>query len=294
MGFLVGNETRVMVHGMTDALRHSQTRSMRSCSATIVATVAPGPNGSEVEGVPVFAHVSEAVSAAGPIDACVTFAPAPFVRAAVEEAALALVPLIVVIAAGVPLHDQMHLRHFTRSRNVWMIGPDCPGILVPGHTSLGTIPPECTCPGSVAVVSRCGTLTFEVAQALTDNGIGQSACVGIGDSQMIGRDFAEYLRVAQADPATAAIVMVGAIGGDAEERAATVIAREITKPVVGLVVGRHAPRGTRIGRAAAVMSGDTGTIESKEQALTAAGVRLVRYLWELPGAVRELGLPMGG
>lgn len=293
MGFLVDGETRVMVQGGIDDLWRAQVRSMQNRHTSIVAAVAPGTKGGETEGVPVFAGVSEAVLSAGPIGACVTCVPAPFVRAAVEEAALALVPLIVVIAGGVPLHDQMHLRHLTRTRNVWMIGPDCPGILVPGQTGLGTIPSEYASPGSVAVISRSGTLAFEVIKTLTDHGIGQSVCVAIGGARVVGRDFADYLRLAQADPATAAIVMVGKIGGDAEERAAEVIAREITKPVVALLVGRHAPGGRRIGSAAVTRPGSIGTIESKEQALTAAGVRLVRYLWDLPGAINDLGLPMG-
>jgi succinyl-CoA synthetase alpha subunit len=288
MSFLVDGETRVMVQGGTDDLWRAQTRAMQNYGTTIVAAVVPGAKDRGAEGVPVFANVSEAVLSAGSIGACVTCVPAPFVRAAVEEAALALVPLIVVIAGGVPLHDQMHLRHLTRSRNVWMMGPDSPGILVPSQTSLGTIPSAYTSPGNVAVISRSGTLAFEVVKTLTDHGIGQSVCVAIGGARMIGRDFADYLRLAQADPATAAIVMVGEIGGDAEERTAAVIAREITKPVVGLLVGRHAPGSRRIGRAGAMISGTTGTIESKEQALTAAGVRLVRYLWDLPGAIRDL------
>ena len=289
MSFLVDRETRVMVQGGTGDLWRTQIRSMQRCHTTIVAAVAPGTKDREAEGVPVFAGVSEAVLSAGPIGGCVICEPARFVRAAVEEAVLALVPLIVVIAGGVPLYDQMHLRHLTRSRNVWMIGPDCPGILVPGQTSLGTIPSECASPGNVAVISRSGTLAFEVVRTLTDHGIGQSVCVAIGDARVVGRDFADYLRLAQADPATAVIVMVGQIGGDAEETAAPVIAREITKPVVALLVGRHAPGGRGIGGTVATGSSTTGTIESKERALTAAGVRLVRYLWDLPAAIHELG-----
>jgi succinyl-CoA synthetase alpha subunit len=206
----------------------------------------------------------------------------------VEEAVDSLIPLVVVITEGVPLHDEMRLRHLTRSRGVWMIGPNCPGILVPGATSLGMIPPSSTTPGSVAVISRSGTLTFEITKILTDNGIGQSACVGIGGDRVIGRDFADYLRLAQADEETRAIVLVGEIGGDAEERASAVIATEIDKPVFGLLVGRHAPRGRRMGHAGAMISGSTGTIESKEAALNAAGVTMVDYLWELPAILAPL------
>jgi succinyl-CoA synthetase alpha subunit len=294
MGFLVDHTTRVLVQGITGNFGRSQTKLMQSYATQIVAGVTPGKGGSEAEGVPVFDSISEAIEKAGPIHATVIYVPAPFARAAVEEAAESLVPLIVVITEGIPLHDEMFLRQLTRSRNLWMIGPNCPGILVPGETSLGMIPPSSTSRGNVAVISRSGTLTFEITKVLTDEGIGQSVCVGIGGDRVIGRDFSDYLRLAEADPETKIIVMVGEIGGDAEERASLVIADEITKPIIGLLVGRHAPRGKRMGHAGAMISGNTGTIESKEQALTAAGVRLVPYLWELPEAIRLLGLPMGG
>lgn len=293
MGFLVDGNTRVLVQGITGNFGRSQTRLMQSYHTRIVAGVTPGKGGSEAEGVPVFDSVAEAVAKAGPIDASVIYVPAPSARSAVEEAALALIPLVVVITEGIPLHDEMYLRHLTRSRGVWMIGPNCPGILVPGETSLGMIPPGSTSPGEVAVISRSGTLTFEITKVLTDAGLGQSVCVGIGGDRVIGRDFAEYLRLAQEDPHTRVIVMVGEIGGDAEERAAQVIAQEIGKPIVGLLVGRHAPKGRRMGHAGAMISGDGGTIESKERALAAAGVHLVRYLWELPAAVRGLAATRG-
>ncbi len=294
MGFLADRSTRVIVQGITGNFGRSQTRLMQSYNTQIVAGVTPKKGGTEAEGVPVFNSVYEAIEAVGPVDASVIYVPAPFAKAAVEEAADALVPLIVVITEGIPLHDEMRLRQLTRSRNLWMIGPNCPGILVPGETSLGMIPPGSTSPGHVAVISRSGTLTFEITKVLTDAGIGQSVCVGIGGDRVIGRDFADYLRLAENDPDTKAIVMVGEIGGDAEERAALVIQEEISKPMVGLLVGRHAPRGTRMGHAGAMIQGNTGTVESKEQALTAAGVGLVRYLWELPEAVRQTGALNGG
>ena len=293
MGFLVDRGTRVLVQGITGNFGRSQTRLMQSYGTNIVAGVTPGKGGTQAEGVPVFDSVADAAVQTGPIDATVVYVPAPFTRAAVEEAAEALIPLIVVITEGVPLHDEMRLRHLTRSRSLWMIGPNCPGILVPGETSLGMIPPSSTSPGVVAVISRSGTLTFEITKVLTDAGLGQSVCVGIGGDRAIGRDFADYLRLAEEDPVTRAIVMVGEIGGDAEERAARVIAEEITKPVVGLLVGRHAPRGRRMAHAGAMISGGTGTIESKEKALNEAGVPLVRYLWDLPEAIRKLGVIQG-
>jgi len=285
MGFLCTKQTRVLVQGITGNFGRSQTRLMQGYGTRIVAGVTPGKGGGEAEGVPVFDTVAQAVEEAGPLDASVIYVPAPYAAAAVEEAVESLIPLVVVITEGVPLHDEMRLRHLTRSRGVWMIGPNCPGILVPGDTSLGMIPPGSTAPGPVAVISRSGTLTFEITKILTDNAIGQSVCVGIGGDRVIGRDFADYLRLAQADDATRAIILVGEIGGDAEERAAAVIAAEIEKPVFGLLVGRHAPRGRRMGHAGAMISGNTGTIESKEVALKAAGVTLVEYLWELPAAL---------
>jgi succinyl-CoA synthetase alpha subunit len=288
MGFLCEKGTRVLIQGITGNFGRSQTRLMQGYGTRIVAGVTPGKGGSLAEGVPVFDSVTEAVDEAGPIHASVIYVPAPFAAAAVEEAVGSLIPLVVVITEGIPVHDEIRLRHLTRASSVWMIGPNCPGILVPGQTSLGMIPPGSTSPGPVAVISRSGTLTFEITKILTDNGIGQSACVGIGGDRVIGRDFADYLRLAQADTDTKAIVMVGEIGGDAEERAAAVIAAEIEKPIVGLLVGRHAPRGRRMGHAGAMISGGTGTIESKEEALVGAGVTLVDYLWELPAAVADV------
>lgn len=290
MGFLVDRTTRVLVQGITGNFGRSQTRLMQSYHTDIVAGVTPGKGGTEAEGVPVYDTVEQAVAGSGPIDASVVYVPARFAKAAVEEAAAALIPLVVVITEGIPLHDEMYLRQQTRAHDVWMIGPNCPGILVPGETSLGMIPPGSTTPGEIAVISRSGTLTFEITKLLTDAGLGQSVCVGIGGDRVIGRDFADYLRLAEADPATKAIVFVGEIGGDAEERASQVIAAEISKPIVGLLVGRHAPRGKRMGHAGAMISGNTGTIESKEQALSAAGVQLVHYLWELPPAIETLGV----
>jgi succinyl-CoA synthetase alpha subunit len=290
VGLLCGRSSRVLVQGITGNFGRSQTRLMQGYGTAIVAGVTPGKGGNEAEGVPVFDTVAEAVDVCGPIDASVVYVPARFAKAAVEEAVEASVPLVAVITEGIPLHDEMHLRWLTRSRDVWMIGPNCPGILVPGETSLGMIPPGSTTPGEIAVISRSGTLTFEITKLLTDAGLGQSACVGIGGDRVIGRDFADYLRLAEADPATSAIVLVGEIGGDAEERAARVIAEEITKPIVGVLVGAHAPRGKRMGHAGAMISGNTGTVESKARALSQAGVHLVGYLWELPAAIEALGV----
>jgi succinyl-CoA synthetase alpha subunit len=288
MGFLCDRNTRVLIQGITGNFGRSQTRLMQGYGTDIVAGVTPGKGGSEAEGVPVFDSVAEAVDAVGPVHASVIYVPAPYAADAVEEAVASRVLLVVAITEGIPLQDEIRLRHLTRTNDVWMIGPNCPGILVPEETSLGMIPPSSTSPGHVAVISRSGTLTFEITKILSDSGIGQSACVGIGGDRVIGRDFADYLRLAQADPETEAIVMVGEIGGDAEERAAEVIAAEITKPMVGLLVGRYAPRGRRMGHAGAMISGNTGTIETKEAALTAAGVTLVDYMWELPAAVSKV------
>lgn len=288
MSILADRNTRVLVQGITGNFGRSQTRLMQSYGTRIVAGVTPGRGGTEILGVPVFDSVAEADRTAGPIDSTVLYVPAPYARKAVEEAIESRIPLAVVITEGIPLHDEMHLRYLTLSKNIWMIGPNCPGILVPGETSLGMIPPSSTTPGDIAVISRSGTLTFEVTKVLTDAGLGQSVCVGIGGDRVIGRDFADYLRLAEQDPTTKAIVLVGEIGGDAEERAAQTIAEEIAKPVVGFLVGRHAPKGRRMGHAGAMIAGTTGTIESKERALSAAGVDLVPYLWDLPETVRNV------
>lgn len=288
MSFLVESSTRVLIQGITGNFGRSQTRLMQDYGTRIVAGVTPGKGGTEIEGVPVFDTVADAVASAGPFDASVVYVPARFARAAVEEAAGFSIPLVIVITEGIPLHDEMHLRYLTRSCGVWMVGPNCPGILVPGETTLGMIPPDSTAPGDVAVISRSGTLTFEITKMLTDAGVGQSVCVGVGGDRVVGRDFAEYLRLAEDDPHTRIVVLVGEIGGDAEERAARVIADEIGKPVVGLLVGRHAPRGRRMGHAGAMISGGVGTIETKERALRDAGVHMAQYIWELPETIRML------
>lgn len=289
MGYLCDRATRVLVQGITGKFGTSQTRLMLDYGTQIVAGVTPGKAGETTEGVPVFDTVADAVSEVGPVDASVVYVPARFARSAIEEALAERISLIAVITEGIPLYDEMHVCHLAREHGAWLIGPNCPGILVPGQTSLGMIPPSSTAVGDVAVISRSGTLTFEIAKTLTDAGIGQSVCVGVGGDRVIGRDFCDYLRVAERDPRTRVIVLVGEIGGDGEERAAAVIADEIGKPIVGLLVGRHAPLGKRMGHAGAMISADRGTIESKEAALSGAGVHLVNYLWELPRAIQAIG-----
>ncbi len=290
MGFLCNRNTRVLVQGITGNFGKSQTRLMLDYGTQIVAGVTPGKAGEIIEEVPVFDTVAGAIAGAGPIDASVIYVPARFAKDAILEAVEAGLALVVVITEGIPLYDEWWACHEARNRGVWVIGPNSPGILVPGETSLGMIPPSCTSPGDIAVISRSGTLTWEITKVLSDAGLGQSACVGIGGDRVIGRRFADYLRLAQQDDATRAIVLVGEIGGDAEERAAEVIAKEIGKPVVGLLVGRHAPVGKRMGHAGAMISGGKGTIASKEAALSSAGAHLVNYLWELPDAINELRL----
>lgn len=292
MGFLCDHTTRVLVQGITGNFGRTQTRLMLDYGTQIVAGVTPGKAGETAEGVPVFDTVADAIAGAGPIDASVVYVPARFARSAIEEAVEAGIPLVAVITEGVPLYDEMYACDLARKRDVWLIGPNCPGILVPGETSLGMIPPSSTSAGDIAVISRSGTLTFEITKVLSDAGLGQSVCVGIGGDRVIGRDFGDYLRLAERDEATRVIVLVGEIGGDAEEKAAEVIVGEIGKPIVGLLVGRHAPVGKRMGHAGAMISGGKGTIASKEAALSAAGVHLVDYLWELPEAIRALG-PVG-
>jgi succinyl-CoA synthetase alpha subunit len=290
MGFLCDRSTRVLVQGITGNFGKTQARLMLDYGTEIVAGVTPGKAGESVEGVPVYDTVFDAVAEQAPIDASVVYVPARFSRPAIEEAISARVPLIVVITEGIPLYDEMYICELARQSGSWLIGPNCPGIMVPGETSLGMIPPSSTSQGNIAVLSRSGTLTFEITKVLSDAGYGQSVCVGIGGDRVIGRDFTDYLRLAEEDENSRVIILVGEIGGDAEEKAANVIRNEISKPVIGLLVGRHAPPGRRMGHAGAMISGNTGTIESKEEALASAGVHLVSYLWDLPDAVRQLGV----
>jgi succinyl-CoA synthetase alpha subunit len=246
---------------------------MLQYGTNVVAGVTPGRGGQELAGVPVFNTVAEAVAATG-VNASIIFVPAPFAADAIREAAASDIPLIVAITEGVPLLDMVPLYHHVRSKGLRLIGPNCPGLISPGLAKVGIMPAHIHRPGSVAVVSRSGTLTYEIVAALTSHGYGQSTCVGIGGDPIVGTSFVDVLSLYQSDEQTKAIVLIGEIGGSEEEIAARFVAEKVTKPVVAFIAGRTAPPGRRMGHAGAIISGSSGTASDKIAALQASGVRV--------------------
>ncbi len=283
MGILVDHSTRLLVQGITGREGQFHTHQMREYGTTIVAGVTPGRGGAQVDGVPVFNSVAEAVAATG-ANASIIYVPAPAAPDAIIEAADSQIPLIVCITEGIPVLDMVTVYHYVRQRGVRLIGPNCPGLITPGQAKVGIMPGHIHRPGPVGVVSRSGTLTYEIVYALSSRGIGQSTVVGIGGDPIIGTSFVEILDLFQNDPETQAIVLVGEIGGTDEEAAAAVIRERVTKPVVAFIAGQTAPPGRRMGHAGAIITGGVGTAQSKIAALEAAGVRVAR----LPDEVADL------
>jgi succinyl-CoA synthetase alpha subunit len=272
MSIWLDSKSRILVQGMTGSEGTKHTRRMVASGAEVVAGVTPGKGGTAVEGIPVFGDVATAVEQTG-ANVCVVFVPPRFAKAAVEETVNAQVPLCVVITEGVPVHDTAAFFQYAQnSSSTRIIGPNCPGIISPGLSNAGIIPADITGRGRIGLVSKSGTLTYQMMYELRD--IGFSTCVGIGGDPIIGTTHIDCLDAFEADPETDAIVMIGEIGGDAEERAAAHIAAHITKPVVGYIAGFTAPEGKTMGHAGAIVSGSSGTAMAKAQALEAAGVRV--------------------
>ena len=283
MAILLDKETRVLVQGITGKEGAFHTLRNRSYGTNIVAGVTPGKGGQDVEGIPVFDSVREAVDATG-ADASLTFVPARFAADAILESADAGVGLIVCITEGIPVLDMARVYNYLRGKEHVLVGPNCPGLISPGKANLGIIPFEICTEGNVGLVSRSGTLTYQIVNELTQMGIGQSTCLGIGGDPIIGTGFIDALARFQEDPETEAIVMIGEIGGADEERAAEFIGANVTKPVVGYVAGFTAPPGKRMGHAGAIITGSKGTAKAKAEALEAVGVRVGRN----PTEVAEL------
>jgi succinyl-CoA synthetase alpha subunit len=277
---LVGNETRLVVQGLTGKEGTFHTRQAVEYGTRVVAGVTPGKGGQEIDGIPVFNSVAEAVTATG-ANASVIFVPPPFAADAVMEAAAADLPLVVCITEGIPTQDMVRVWTFLQGRRTRLIGPNCPGIITPGACKIGIMPGHIHVPGPVGVVSRSGTLTYEAVGQLTALGIGQSTCVGIGGDPIVGTDFIDMLRLFQDDDATEAIVMIGEIGGTAEEEAAAFVSEHVSKPVVSFIAGRTAPPGRRMGHAGAIIAGGKGTAAEKVKALAAAGIHVA----ESPAAI---------
>jgi len=286
MAILVDRNTRLLVQGITGREGSFHSQQMLAYGTRVVAGVTPGKGGQDVHGVPVFDTVRQAVQETG-ANASIVFVPARFAADAVLEAAEAGLALVVCITEGIPTLDVVRVGRCLESSGTRLLGPNCPGAITPGQAKVGIMPGEIHFPGPVGVVSRSGTLTYEVVRALTQAGIGQSTCLGIGGDPVIGTDFVAALRLFEDDPETRAVVLIGEIGGSDEERAAGFIGREMQKPVVAYVVGRSAPAGKRMGHAGAIIAGGSGTAEEKIRALRAAGVTVAELPDEIPALVLE-------
>ncbi len=285
MAVLIDRNTRVLVQGITGREGEFHTRQMLDYGTQIVAGVTPGKGGQEVLGVPVFDTVKQAVAATG-ADASVIFVPAPFAPDAVLEAADAGIRLIVCITEGIPVQDMVKTVALVRQKGVRLIGPNCPGMMTAGQCKIGIMPGNIFAPGPVGLVSRSGTLTYEIVDLLTKAGLGQSTCIGIGGDPVLGSTFVDLLPLFDEDPDTRAVVLVGEIGGSDEEIAAEYI-RTMRKPVIGFISGRTAPPGKRMGHAGAIISGRTGTPQAKVDALRSAGVPVADALYEIPELVKQ-------
>jgi succinyl-CoA synthetase alpha subunit len=276
VSIFIDSGTRLLVQGITGREGSFHTRQMMEYGTKVVAGVTPGKGGQRFdEQVPIFNLVHEAVAQTG-ANTSVIYVPPAAAAGAIMEAADAGIPLIVCITEGVPVMDMSRTMPFVRSRGARLIGPNCPGLITPGASKVGIIPGNICAPGRVGLVSRSGTLTYEVVNHLTRHGIGQSTCVGIGGDPIIGTDFIDCLRAFQNDPGTDAIVMIGEIGGTDEQNAAVFVKQEVAKPVVGFIAGQTAPKGRRMGHAGAIISGSSGTAEEKLAAFEDAGIGIMR------------------
>lgn len=289
MSILIDRNTRIMVQGITGRDGAFHAASMRACGTQVVAGVTPGKGGQTVDGIPVFNRVAEAVAATG-ADCSVLFVPARFAAGAVREAVDAGIPLAVCITEGIPVLQMTDLCAHVATAGARLIGPNCPGLITPGQAKAGIMPAHIHLPGSVGVISRSGTLTYEVVYSLTQAGLGQSTCIGIGGDPVIGTGYIELLDLFERDPGTEGIVLIGEIGGEDEERAAEHIRRAITKPVVAFISGRTAPPGKRMGHAGAIISGGKGGAEDKVTALESAGVTVADRPDRLPDALKGKGV----
>ena len=282
MSILVGKDTRLLVQGITGREGLFHTKQMVAYGTQVVAGVTPGKGGEWVlDKIPVFDTVKKAVEATG-ANTSVIFVPARFAPDAIYEAADAGIGLIVCITEGIPVQDMMKVRSYLDQKGVQLIGPNCPGLLTPGEAKVGIIPGSITFPGNVGIVSRSGTLTYEVAYAMKLHGIGVSTTVGIGGDPVKGLNFIEILQMFEEDPQTEKVVLIGEIGGSDEEKAAEFIANHMTKPVVAFIAGRTAPPGKRMGHAGAIVEGGEGRAEDKIKALEAVGVKVARHPEEIP------------
>ena len=290
MSIFVDANTKVVVQGLTGSQGKFYGLRNRDYGTQVVAGVRQGKGGTDVEGIPVFDTVAEAVKSTG-ANASFVIVPAPAAAAAVIEAAAAGIPFVVCVTEGIPAQDEARLFNQLKRDHAGtqMLGPNCPGIITPGECNIGFTPGESALPGGpVGIVSRSGTLTYQALHELTQKGIGQTTCVGIGGDPVPGTSFIDCLSAFEADPATKAVMMIGEIGGSDEEKAAEFIAKEMSKPVVGYIAGQTAPPGRKMGHAGAIVSGSSGTAAAKMEALTAAGARVAQNPTEAADLMAEV------
>lgn len=286
MSILINKSTKLVVQGITGRDGSFHTGKMKDYGTNIVAGVSPGKGGQEVHGIPVFNTVEDAVLATG-ANASVIFVPAPLAGDAILEAADAGVELVICISEGVPTIDMIKATNYLKKKGVKLIGANCPGLITPEESMIGILPGNIFKKGNIGLMSRSGTLTYLMVSLLTDNGLGQSTCVGIGGDPVAGLYYEDLLQMFEDDPETEAIVLIGEIGGDAEERAAKYIKEHITKPVIAFIAGQTAPPGKRMGHAGAIISSGSGTAIEKIQAFEAVGVPVARLPVEIPVLVKQ-------
>ncbi len=287
MSILVGKNTRLIVQGITGREGAFHALQMKEYGTNLVGGVTPGKGGEWVHGIPVFDTVKEAVKTTE-ANASIIYVPARFAADAIMEAADAGINLIVCITEGVPVQDMMHVQQFLGDKESRLIGPNCPGLITPGEAKVGIMPAHIHKPGHVGLVSRSGTLTYEVVQALTDRGIGQSTAIGIGGDPIIGSNFIDILKLFEDDPLTDQIALIGEIGGTDEQKAARFIAENMTKPVTSFIAGRTAPPGKRMGHAGAIIEGGEGTAQEKIEAFEAVGVKVAHLPEEVADIIASL------
>lgn len=286
MSVIVNENTKVIVQGITGRDGAFHTQQMLEYGTQVVGGVTPGKGGQQVHGAPVFDTVEEAKASTG-ANCAIIYVPAKFAKAAILEDIAADMELIICISEGLPMLDMIEVRNAMKGKNIRLIGPNCPGVISPGKCKVGIMPGHIHLPGPIGVVSRSGTLTYEVVYNLTLNSIGQTSCVGIGGDPIIGTRFIDVLEMFNKDVETSGIVMVGEIGGEDEQIAAAYIKKEIKKPVVGFIAGRTAPKGKRMGHAGAIISSGDSTAEAKRAILEDAGVSVVDFPDEIPPIFKQ-------
>jgi len=286
MAIWVNEQTRLLVQGITGGEGRFHALGCREYGTNVVAGVTPGKGGEEVDGIPVYDSVAEARQATG-CNASMIFVPPPFAADAIMEAAAAGVELVVCITEGVPVADMLRVKAFLRDHPTRLVGPNCPGVISPGLAKIGIMPGHIHRPGRVGVISRSGTLTYEAVWQVTNLELGQTTCIGIGGDPINGTDFIDCLAAFADDPATEAVILIGEIGGTAEEEAAAWVQENFDRPVVGFIAGRTAPPGRRMGHAGAIIAGGKGTAAEKMEALTAAGIHVVESPAEMGATVAK-------